>query len=247
VTTKNEARLERVLVTGASRGIGRALAEQLLAAGRHVAAVARDAASLDALVQKSDGRAIALAADLTRTSDVEHLVARAIDGLGGVDALVACAGIAHHRPLTEIDAAHIDEYHALHVRAPLLLSRDIASHLRERSASGAIVFVSSTLALQGVPHTSAYAASKGALISLTRSLAVELAPHIRVACVAPGVIDTDMIRGTRSDEDVQALAVLHPLGRLGQADEIAEAIRYLLDARFATGTVLVVDGGITAT
>ncbi len=239
-------RMERVLVTGASRGIGRAVAEQLLTRGRRVAAVARDAASLDSLIQKSDGHAIAIEADLAHASEVERVVARAVDGLGGIDALIACAGIAHHRPLSEIDTAHIDAYHALHVRAPLLLSRDLAEHLRERSASGGIVFVSSTLALRGVPNTSAYAASKGALISLTRALSVELAPRIRVSCVVPGAIDTDMIRGTRSEEDVAALAALHPLGRLGQPSEIAEAICYLLDARFTTGTVLTVDGGITA-
>lgn len=245
--TNQDKSPQRVLVTGASRGIGRALTEQLLETGCQVAAVARDIKALDALVQRSDGRAIAVSADLTRASDVERVVAHAIDGIGAIDALVACAGVAHHRPLSEIDAAHIDEYHALHVRAPHLLARDLAAHLRERNARGAIVFVSSTLAQKGVPDTSAYAASKGALISLTRSLAVELAPLIRVSCVVPGAIDTDMIRTTRSSDDVERLAALHPLGRLGRAEEIADAIRYLLDAKFATGTVLTIDGGITAT
>lgn len=245
--TNQDKSPKRFLVTGASRGIGRALTEQLLEAGCHVAAVARDIASLDALVRESDGRAVALAADLTRVSEVEQVLARAVSGIGAIDALVACAGVARHRPLSEIDAAHIDEYHALHVRAPHLLARDLAAHLRGRNARGAIVFVSSTLAQKGVPHTSAYAASKGALLSLTRSLAVELAPLIRVSCVVPGAIDTDMIRASRSGDEVERLAALHPLGRLGHADEIADAIRYLLDAKFATGTVLTIDGGITAT
>jgi NAD(P)-dependent dehydrogenase (short-subunit alcohol dehydrogenase family) len=128
-------------------------------------------------------------------------------------------------------------------------------------SGGAIVNVASTLATNPAEGTAAYAASKAALIAWTKSFALELAPHqVRVNAVAPGIIDTDMIHVLRGAEastlpeaehasrlaaQLAQLAALHPLGRLGTADEVAEAVIYLLDAKFVTGTVLVVDGGLT--
>ncbi|AKF05820.1 SDR family NAD(P)-dependent oxidoreductase [Sandaracinus amylolyticus] len=238
--------VESVIVTGASRGIGRATAERLIASGRRVAAVARDARALDALVAGSGGRAVAIDADLASPDALRTVVPRAIEALGDVDALVSCAGIAKHRPLAAIDEALFDEHVALNVRAPLFLSRDLARHLDARDASGAIVHLASTLALQGVAGTSVYAATKGAIVALARTLAIELAPRVRVSCIAPGAVDTEMIRAPRSEESLRELAALHPVGRIGTADEIAEAAEYLLEARFATGTLLVLDGGLTA-
>lgn len=234
-------RPERVIVTGASRGIGRVLAERLLAEGRRVALVARDTAALEALARGSGGRAVAIPADLADPAEVARVVPRALEALGEVDGLVACAGIAEHRPLQAIDAAQIDAHFAVNARAPLLLARDVAAHLRARASEGAIVLVASSVALGGVPGTSVYAASKGALIAATRALAVELAPAIRVACVAPGGTDTDMVRGRK-----EALASEHPLGRLAEPAEIAAALAFLLDAPFATGTILAIDGGQSA-
>ena len=101
-------------------------------------------------------------------------------------------------------------------------------------------------ALQGVAGTSVYAATKGAIVALARTLAIDLAPRVRVSCIAPGAVDTEMIRAPRSEESLRELAALHPVGRIGTADEIAEAAEYLLEARFATGTQLVLDGGLTA-
>lgn len=234
------------IVTGASRGIGRAVAERLLAEGRRVAAVARDRRALDALVASSGGRAIAIEADLASPDALRGVLPAAIEAFGEVDALVACAGVARHRPLAAVDEALFDEHFALNVRAPLLLSRDLARHLDERDAEGAIVHLASTLALQGVPHTSVYAATKGAIVALARTLAIELAPRVRVSCVAPGAVDTEMIRAPRSEEALRDLAALHPVGRIGRPEEIADAVLYLLEARFATGTLLVLDGGLTA-
>lgn len=238
--------MSAVLVTGASRGVGRAVAERLLARGDRVAAVARDAPALRALVEPHGERAIAIEADLASADETLGVVARAIDGLGAIDALVACAGMARHRPLAAVDGDQIDEHLAVHVRAPILLARDLARHLDAREAEGAIVLVASTLALAGVAGTSVYSACKGAVVAATRALAIELAPRVRVNCVAPGAVDTEMIRGARSEQSVRELAALHPLGRIGTPDEIAEATLYLLGARFATGSILVVDGGLTA-
>jgi NAD(P)-dependent dehydrogenase (short-subunit alcohol dehydrogenase family) len=235
-----------VIVTGASRGIGRATAALLAARGDRVALVARDRAALVRLAAPDllpgvdvSPRAVVIDADLGSIPALRSVVPRAVDALGSIDALVSCAGIADHRPLDAVDEAQIDLHHALHVRAPLILARDLAAHLAGRAAEGAIVNVASTLGIRGAAGTSAYAASKGALIAATKSLAIELAPRIRVSCVAPGAVDTDMIRG-RAD----TLAPLHALRRIGTAAEVADAIAYLLDARFVTGAVLVVDGGL---
>lgn len=235
------ASFERILVTGASRGIGRALAEKLIGQGRRVALVARDHATLDFFAAASGGYAVAIAADLADATVVASIVPRAVQALGGLDAVVACAGIAEHRPIEAIDAAHIERHFAVNVRAPLLLARELVAHLRARRGEGAIVFVASTLALGGVPGTSVYAASKGALIAATRALAIELAPAVRVCCIAPGGTHTKMVRGRE-----ESLAKEHPLGRLARPSEIAEAITFLLDAPFATGTVLAIDGGQSA-
>jgi NAD(P)-dependent dehydrogenase (short-subunit alcohol dehydrogenase family) len=243
----SERAVRTVLVTGASRGIGRAVAERLLASGRQVAAVARDRSALASLVAGGGGLAVGIEADLTSAEGLRTVLPRAIEALGDVDALVSCAGMARHRPLAAVDEALLDEHVALNLRAPLLLSRDLARHLEGRGAEGAIVHLASTLALQGVPGTSVYAATKGAVISLARTLAVELAPRVRVSCVAPGAIDTEMIRAPRSEEGLRELAALHPLGRIGRPEEVAEAVEYLLEARFATGTLLVLDGGLSAT
>lgn len=223
---------ERVLVTGASRGIGRAIATLLIARGANVAALARDRGSLEDL-----GAAVILEADLARLEGPRGLIDRAAEALGGLDGLVHCAGNADHRPLAEIDETQIDAHLAIHVRAPLILARDLAA----RAPSGSIVLLGSTLGLQGAAGTCAYAAAKGAVIAMTRTLAIELAPRIRVNCVAPGAVDTELIAPRGPD-----LAHMHPLGRIASAREIAATIAHVLDAPFMTGSIVTIDGGLTA-
>jgi len=140
-----------------------------------------------------------------------------------------------------------------------LMSQQVGSAMRARGG-GAIVQLASTLGLRPAPDTSAYAASKAALIAATRAFALELAPEVRVNAVAPGVVDTEMVRRLRREPDLGAgrgreaeavaqqlegLARLHPLGRLGTPEEVAKAVLFLLDASWVTGTVLTVDGGLT--
>lgn len=242
---------ERVLVTGASRGIGRAVAQKLLDGGRRVVAVARGEVDLDVPT---------IRADLTLESDI---VARACAAHGGLDALVHAAGVAPHAPLEAITDAQLEETWNLHVRAALKLTQGLAAHLRADGRPGSVVHVASTLGLRPAAGTLAYSASKAALIALTRAAALELAPAgIRVNAVAPGLVDTDMTRSLRlspgepmpSGEEyarrleaqLEWMRALHPLGRLGTPDEVADAILYLLDAAWVTGTILTVDGGLTA-
>lgn len=226
--------MSAILVTGASRGIGRAVAEALLAEGRPVVLLARDAGRL---AEVAAGRADAHVLVHDLLDGAEAVIDRAASLAGGLGGFVHAAGVARHAPLAAITRAEVDEMHRLHVVAPLELAQGFA----RRGEAGAIVMVASTLGLRPAPARLAYAASKAALISMTRSLALELAPRVRVNAVAPGVVDTDMVK----DLDLDALAALHPLG-LGAPKDVASAIRFLLDAPWVTGTIMTVDGGLTA-
>ncbi|MCA9605310.1 MAG: SDR family oxidoreductase [Myxococcales bacterium] len=226
--------MSAIVVTGASRGIGRAVAERLLDAGRPCVLVARDRARLEE-VAKGRVHAYPLVRDLIEEPEVVEAAAAVAGELGG---LVHAAGVALHAPLEGITLAQLDAMHRLHVVAPLVMAQAFA----RRGAPGAIVNVASTLGLRPAAGRLAYAATKAALISMTRTLALELADRsIRVNAVAPGVVDTDMVRGM----DLEALAALHPLG-LGTPADVAGAILFLLDAPWVTGTILTIDGGLTA-
>jgi NAD(P)-dependent dehydrogenase (short-subunit alcohol dehydrogenase family) len=231
-------RPERVLVTGASRGIGRAVAERLLNEGRTVVLVARARDRLSEVAKSAPSRAHVFVADLATETNV---VAAACGACGGLDALVHAAGIARHAALDAIADADFVDSVALHMRAPLYMMQELAAHLRTERRGGSIVNVASTLAMRPAPGTLVYSATKAALVAMTRAAALELAPFgIRVNAVAPGIVDTDMIRG----RDRAELAQLHPLGRIGTAAEVADAIVYLLDAEWVTGSVLTIDGGL---
>ena len=225
----------KILVTGASRGIGRAIAERLLADGREVVLVARDAAAL-AAVASAPTRARLLPRDLEIDPDVVDAAAELLGGT--LDGIVHAAGLALHAPLDSIRARDVERMHRLHFTAPLEMARAFAA----RGRPGSIVHVASTLCVRPAAGRIAYSATKAALLSLTRSLALELAPRgIRVNAVAPGVVSTSMVR----DLDIEPLRALHPLG-LGSPEDVAGAVLYLLDATWTTGTILVVDGGLTA-
>ena len=249
----------RVLVTGASRGIGAATARALLDAGARVALAGRDTEALQAVAA---GRTDAhpLAAELTDDDARSALVERAIEALGGLDALVLAAGIADHRPFEALDEAALQRHLAVNLVAPLMLVREALPALR--SGRGRVVFVGSTLGDRPAPRTVGYAASKAGLHAATRGLAVELAPAVTVNAVAPGVVDTAMARRLRLDPgepeprgveaearlaaQLETLRELHPLGRLGRPEEVARAVLYLLGAEWVTGSVLTIDGGLTA-
>lgn len=247
----------KVLVTGASRGIGAACARALLQRGAAVALVGRDEEALEA-VAGAPGEALVLAADLADGEARDRVVERAAETLGGLDGLALCAGVAMHRPFEALDEGVLRRQLDLNFVTPLMMVQRALPHLSER---GSVVFVGSSLADRPAPATTAYAASKAALHNATRQLAVELRP-IRVNCVSPGVVDTAMARalrlapgepeprGDELDERVSAqldaLRSLHPLGRLGTPEEIAAAVLYLLGAAWTTGTILTVDGGLTA-
>jgi NAD(P)-dependent dehydrogenase (short-subunit alcohol dehydrogenase family) len=250
----------RVLVTGASRGIGAAIAQALIAQGVKLAAVGRDRAALEAVVGEGSDHAL-LVADLERTDTVVECVERAADALGGLDGFVSCAGVVEYAGIGAITAAALRRQLAVNLVAPTLMAQRAAQLMGGQARGGAMLMVASTVGLKPAPLTAAYAASKAGLVSMTRSLALELgADGIRVNAIAPGVVDTDMIRVVRPSpgrtapaasevagriaEQVEALRALHPLGRLGTPDDIAETALYLLRAPYVTGAVVTADGGL---
>jgi NAD(P)-dependent dehydrogenase (short-subunit alcohol dehydrogenase family) len=238
------------LVTGASRGIGAAIARSLDRAGARIALVARGAEALDAVAAELQNEPVVLAADLSDPAVPQRLIADAQAQLGDVDILVNNAAVAARLPTAELDAALIDELHAVNVRAPLLLIAALVPRMTERG-SGVVINISSVSAIVGTPRRAAYAATKGALDAATRSLAMELGPHgIRVNSVAPGVVDTEMwARNKAIPGVVEQIEAMTPLRRWSTPDDVAEVVTFLAGdgARFITGETLCVDGGMART
>jgi NAD(P)-dependent dehydrogenase (short-subunit alcohol dehydrogenase family) len=235
----------RVVLSGGSSGIGYATCERLLAEGARVALCAPTAAEGDDAAARLGAGAAGLACDVADEDQVEAFVAAAARELGGIDACVANAGTAIAADPLELRTVDLDLLWSVNARGAFLLARDCA---REMKAAGSIVFTSSVNAHAGQTHLAAYDATKAALEAFTRSLAIDLGPRgIRVNAVAPGFVITPL--GAPPPGDDEYLALHHTvLGRLGQPEEIAGAIAFLLssDASYVTGTSLVVDGGRTA-
>jgi meso-butanediol dehydrogenase/(S,S)-butanediol dehydrogenase/diacetyl reductase len=238
------------LVTGAGGGIGGAVVEALSAAGHAVLAVDREVAGVpgaDAIFPHH--------ADLTSDAEAAGAVAAAVDRFGRLDVLVCAHGGSGRRfgdgPVDECSEAGWAATLELNLTSVFLVCRHAVPALRA-AGGGAIVTVASVLGLVGGDRdfaTHAYAASKGAVIALTRAMAVTYAPDgIRCNVVCPGLIETPMSARAQADPAIRArLGELQPLtGDFGRPADVAEAVVYLAGARFATGTVLTVDGGWTA-
>jgi NAD(P)-dependent dehydrogenase (short-subunit alcohol dehydrogenase family) len=242
-----------VLVTGGSRGIGRATAQAFLAAGARVAVNGRSEASVAQAIEalggggNNDGRLAAAPGDVATAKGCETAVRAALEALGGLDVLVNSAGVYERRPIAEVDEAFWDAMMDINVKGTYFCSRAALPALQE--SGGAIVNLASIAGLEGYGGITAYCTSKGAIVNLTRAMALELAPVVRVNCVCPGVVDTDMARdGLSENGDLSAQAEWHPMKRVATAEEVAQAILYMAspEAGFVTGVALPVDGGVTA-
>lgn len=243
----------RAVVTGASSGIGRSVAERLVADGARVALWARRADELGRIAAELGDRAVPLACDVTDPAAVEQAASESERRLGGlVNGLVNAAGLADPRPLAQLDAEAWTRTIDVNLNGSFYACRAIAERLRARSAQGSIVNVGSELSSFGMPGYAAYCASKSAVIGLTKALAAELAPDIRVNALCPGPVDTPMLASELDLADDPAEArrqenARPPLGRIAAPDEIADAVVWLLGAQFATGALVPIDGGTTAT
>ena len=236
------------LVTGSSRGIGRAVARKLAAEGYAVCVnyrVRQDCAeALVAELTDTGCRAMAVQADVSVRQQVNEMVRRVEDAFGPVSLLVNNAGVSEQSMFQDVSDEMWHRYFAVNVDGAFHTIQAVLPHMLHQHA-GCIVNISSIWGQRGASCEVTYSCTKAALIGLTRSLAMELAPtHIRVNCVAPGVIRTDMLDAL-PPEVLPQLAQETPLGRLGTPEDIAHAVAFLAgeQASFITGQVLTCDGG----
>ncbi|MEO5841880.1 MAG: SDR family NAD(P)-dependent oxidoreductase [Acidimicrobiales bacterium] len=244
--------LTGVIITGGGSGIGAATMHSLAEAGRPVAAWDLNGDNAlrvaEEVRQKYGVAALGLALDVTDTASFASAITSTRDALGTIGGLVHCAGIPGVSTIDELDESVWALTLSTHLTAAALLIRDLTPDLKANPGS-ASVFIASIAAIVGFDANPAYCAAKSGLLGLARSTAARLGEHgIRANSVCPGFIDTPMMaRSLQSGAD--RFATRSPLRRLGQPDDIATAVRFLLsdDASFVTGTEIVVDGGVTRT
>lgn len=238
-----------VIVTGAGSGIGEATARWFAERGAKVTICGRRADKINAVANAIGPACRAVVGDVTVAADRNALVAAAVAHGGGVDVLVNNAGNMYRGPLETLQEQELQNVFHSNVIGPMMLTQEALPHLEERK--GAVIFIGSVHTKRAFPGVSPYAATKGALETLTGVLAAELGPKgVRVSCVRPGAVFTEINQRAGLMDDETALARLqglggaHALGRIGTGEEIAEAIGYLACAEWTTGEVLVVDGGL---
>ena len=234
---------KRVLVTGSSGGIGRSIVDRLKAEGAVVAGA-------DIAAPAGSDLGVAVTADVTDEDSIATAVAAVRDALGGVDALVAAAGIEVSGPTHELSAEDFRRVLEVSVMGTFLATRAVLPEMLE-AGRGVIVTFGSTAAVVAAPGLAAYAAAKGAVLQFTRSVAAEYARRgIRANCICPGGTATPMLAAIdRERSTPDHFRERHPIGRYAQPEEIAAAVTFLLseDASFVLGSALMVDGGYTCT
>ncbi len=241
------------IVTGSSKGIGRAMAERMAEHGARVVVSSRKADACEAVadgIRARGGQAIVVACNIGRKEELQALVDRTTAEWGRVDALVCNAAVnPHFGPLASIEDSAWDRIMGTNIRSNLWLSNMVLPGMAERG-EGSVTIVSSIAGLRGSTTIGAYGVSKAADMQLARNLAVEWGPRgVRVNCIAPGLVRTDFARALWEDPaNLRRRTSDTPLQRIGEPDEIAGAAVFLASAagRFTTGQTLVIDGGVTA-
>jgi NAD(P)-dependent dehydrogenase (short-subunit alcohol dehydrogenase family) len=237
------------VVTGGSTGIGLAIAKRFVSEGATVFITGRRQAALDAAVEAIGPQAIGVCGDSTKPADLDRLYDTVRDKVGRIDIVVANAGFGEAAPFGAISEEHLERSFTANVRGTLFAAQKALPLLQD---GGAIVLIGSIITARAVAGFSAYAASKAAIRSFARQWMLDLAPRrIRVNVISPGPIDTPGLDSLAESEDERrqfkaGLAARVPLGRLGEADEVAKAAAFLAsdDASFINGAELFVDGGL---
>lgn len=237
------------VVTGASRGIGAAIASAFAMAGAEVVLVARSAQALEAVAAELRGlgaqHVSVLPADVSDAATAPSLVAQVIETHRRLDILINNAGGAMPASLESTSAEGLADAFRFNVIGPFALTKAAIPHLRE-SGNGSVINLSSMMARFAARDHLTYATAKAALSHLTRALAIELAPYIRVNAIAPSIVETDSLRSALTSEERRRLAEAAPLQRLATVEDIALTARWLASqaAAFMTAQVINVDGGI---
>ena len=242
---------KRVLITGASSGIGRSTAIYLSRLGAKVIAVGRDTVRLSETLTNLEGDGHhSVVFDLVNCDEIPGWLKDLTGKYGQLDGLVHCAGVQFTLPVRATTTQQFDDLMRVNVTAAFALAKGLRQR-RVCTDATSLVFISSIMGIVGQPGISTYCCSKGALISLTKSLALEFSrENIRVNCIAPGFIDTKMTREIKANlttEQFEKLESMHPLG-FGEPEDIAASIAFLMSSasRWITGTCMTVDGGYTA-
>ena len=244
---------KRVLVTGSSRGIGFEIARTFLDAGALVAINGRTEQSVETAMERLNDseHTVAAPGDIGTVAGCESAVATAIEAFGGLDILVNNAGVGAGRPFADCDEAMWDAHADVNLKGLFFCCRAAIPELQK--SHGNIVNIGSDAGLMGVPGITVYCGTKGGVVNMTRAMALEVAPDVRVNCICPGYVETDMIRDSinkRADPAAaeQKMIDYAPLKRIASTEEIAHAVLYLAshEARFITGASLAIDGGSTA-
>ena len=229
------------LVTGAAKGIGRAIAHRLLADGWRIGIVDLPEAKMRRAFPRGTRNVVLIEGDVGAEETAPRAVAALLERFGRLDALVSNAGIMIRKPLRRLTLAEWHRVLDTNLTATFLLARAAEKPLRK--AHGSIVTIASTRALMSEPDTESYSASKGGIVALTHALAISLGPDVRANCVSPGWIETKDYGALRRKDHRQ-----HPAGRVGKPQDVAEIVAWLLDRErsgFVTGANFVVDGGMT--
>jgi 3-oxoacyl-[acyl-carrier protein] reductase len=240
---------KRALVTGASRGIGRAIAEAFVAEGAGVVLNynrgAEEAEAAVRAIAENGGPAYAVQADVADEDQAERLISETVERLGGIDILVNNAGVLLEKPLLETTAADFDWLMNINLRGNFLVGREAIRRMVHQGEGGRVINVSSDLGFVGRETFSVYCASKGAINTLTKAWAREFAPDILVNAVAPGPVDTDMLDLNSMSPEWREKEEAIPLRRVGQPEEIAALALFLAGpgASFMTGQIVGANGG----
>jgi len=237
------------IVTGGGSGIGRGIAEAFAREGANVAIAGRDIKKLDAVAREIGTACIAQKADISNTQDVQELVGATLEKFGSLHILVNNAGVLLPGTAESHTEEEWNQTFAVNVRGMWLLSRAVLPHMRA-TGSGSIINIASVLSFVAARNRVAYSASKGAVLAMTRAMALDHAPEkIRVNCICPGIVDTEMVARFSMDENARRQRIaMHPMGRFGQPEDIAAAAVFLAsnESSWITGAAFPVDGGYTA-
>lgn len=235
------------IITGSSRGIGRAIAEQLAGLGAKVvinysSSPEKAAEVVEGIVQKG-GTAVAIHADLGKVSDIEKLFTETIAAFGRVDILINNAGIMSNKPLSEVTEADFDKLFSVNVKGTFFACQQAMKHMEN---NGRIVNFSTSVTGQMFPAYSVYAGTKGAVEQFTRQLAKEFGPkQITINAVAPGPVNTELFTTGKTEQQIEGMKKMNAFGRLGEPEDIANIIEFLVSdkSQWVTGQTLRVNGG----
>jgi meso-butanediol dehydrogenase / (S,S)-butanediol dehydrogenase / diacetyl reductase len=237
------------IITGGGSGIGKAIALAFVREGAKVVIAGRDSKKLDRAAAEIGGECLAVCADVSQATDVQNLVSAAIERFQGINILVNNAAVLLPGTAESLSEEDFDQTFNINVRGLWLLSRAVLPHMRA-AGSGSIINIASVLSLVGARNRVAYAASKGAVLAMTKAMALDhAAENIRVNCIAPGIVETEMVEKFNTDPAARRQReAMHPMGRFGQPEDVASAAVFLAsdESRWTTGNVMTIDGGYSA-